>query len=290
MDPALVSIIIPTYNAEPWIAETLESAFQQTYSNTEIIVVDDGSTDQTRTILQSYVPRIRLILNETNQGVAASRNRGNAEAKGQYVALLDHDDLWEKDKLAKQMALFEATPTLGLVFSDCLYRTQEGKTWRSFQVNAPSRGNVFNALLENNFVPCLTAVIPRNVLNQIGVFRKDFQMAEDLELFLRIAQRYPIDYVDKPLGTHRIHSQNFSRKLDIYYSEWITTLSLFSPETPRPGDMAFAYFRLGNVRWGKKEFRLAVQSWGHGFWLAIFHPGSFLKTLRAAWNQHQRLH
>ena len=111
-----VSVIIPAYNADRYIAEAINSIFSQSYQDYEIIVVDDGSTDSTPEILQSYGSRIHSI-SQTNGGMAAARNLGIAAAKGELIALLDHDDIFLPDKLPAQVACFDSHPGVGLVNS-----------------------------------------------------------------------------------------------------------------------------------------------------------------------------
>ncbi|MFS8117396.1 MAG: glycosyltransferase family 2 protein, partial [Microcoleus sp.] len=111
-----VSVIIPAYNGDRYIVQAVESVFAQTYTNWEIIVVDDGSTDETHQVLQPYLDKIRYIYQE-NRGVAAARNRGIQEAKGEFIAFLDQDDFFLPDKLAAQIALFRQQPSLGIVNS-----------------------------------------------------------------------------------------------------------------------------------------------------------------------------
>src|SRR5687768_3824605 len=116
----VVSVIIPTYNCEAYIAETVDSVLGQTFGNLEIIVIDDGSTDRTREIVASYGPLVRLIT-QANSGVCAARNRGIREAAGRYLCLMDHDDYWFADKLALQVQEMERQPQVGLVYSTFVF-------------------------------------------------------------------------------------------------------------------------------------------------------------------------
>src|SRR4028118_1349040 len=122
-----VSVIIPAYNGDRYIAQAVESVISQTYKNWEIIVVDDGSTDDTRQALQPYFDRIRYVYQE-NQGVAAARNRGIQESRGELIAFLDQDDFFLSDKLAGQVALFDAQPSLGIVNSGWRIVKEQGES------------------------------------------------------------------------------------------------------------------------------------------------------------------
>ncbi|HPP08870.1 MAG TPA: glycosyltransferase family A protein, partial [bacterium] len=118
---AKVSVIVPVYNAERFIGETLRSVLCQTYKDIEVIVVDDGSTDHSVEVIKKYNdPRIMLI-RQQNRGVSAARNTGIKSSNGKFIALLDHDDLWLAEKIEKQMILFEKNPDVALVYSDISY-------------------------------------------------------------------------------------------------------------------------------------------------------------------------
>src|SRR6266508_897311 len=124
MTNSLVSVVIPNYNCGRFLEETLESVFAQAYPAVEVIVVDDGSTDDSLQVLEKYAGRVNVI-RQANQGVSAARNAGIRASHGELVALLDADDLWHPDKLAKQVALF-ANPAVGLVHCAVEYIDEQG--------------------------------------------------------------------------------------------------------------------------------------------------------------------
>lgn len=125
MENQKVSVIIPTYNLARYINETVDSVLGQTYKNYEIIIVDDGSTDNTKEALSEYGGKITYIFQE-NQGVSAARNKGIKEAKGEYIAFLDADDLWLKDKLELQIGLMNSNPEVAMIFTDGESFNEEG--------------------------------------------------------------------------------------------------------------------------------------------------------------------
>lgn len=209
---AKVSVIIPSYNAEAFISETVDSALAQTYQDLEIIVVDDGSTDNTRRVLQQYGDRIRYVY-QRNSGVSMARNTGIAIATGEYIALLDHDDVFLPEKLEEQVKILDADPDVALVYSDSYLVDFSGKLLgRMFDGVQPHRGRVLPELFLNNFIPCLTAVIRKQVLDKVGLFRPDLHIVEEYELFLRIAELYPVDFVHAPLAKYRVHETSFSNR------------------------------------------------------------------------------
>lgn len=219
---AKVSVIIPAYNAEAFISETIDSALAQTYQDLEIIVVDDGSTDNTRRVLQQYGDQIRYVY-QRNSGVSMARNTGISIATGEYIALLDHDDVWLPEKLEKQVKILDADPDIALVYSDTYLMDFNGTLLgRGFDGDQPHRGRVLPELFLNNFVPCLTAVIRKQVLDKVGLFRPDLHVVEEYELFLRIAELYQVDFVHAPLAKYRVHETSFvSRNPELRFQESI---------------------------------------------------------------------
>ena len=207
-----VSVIVPCYNSQSFIKRTIESALKQTYTNLEIIVVDDGSKDNTGDIIKSFNDaRIKYFYQENN-GLSFTRNVAIKHATGEYVAFLDHDDQWLPEKIEKQLRLFERNPELGLVFSDAYMVSSERKTIACFKERKPSRGNIFyEYLLSDNFVPLLTVLTPKVVISRYMPFDDRYKISEEFDLFLRIARDYKFDYVDEPLGNYYIHDANTIR-------------------------------------------------------------------------------
>ncbi len=279
MGQPLVSVIIPTYNGAPWIASTLASVFAQTYTPLEIVVIDDGSTDSTRSLLASYGDRIRLILNEKNIGVSASRNKAIDAAQGDYIALLDHDDLWEEDKIALQMKLFEEQPELGLVYSDALCSTEQGHSWRYNEIRPPHSGLVLSELLQDNFITCTTAVIKKSIFQEVGGFRTDLRMVEDYDLFLKIAEKHPIDYVETPEATYRIHESNFSHKKDILFRELIDLYLPYTDIHPLSGRLAYFQLRLAVWEFLEGQWLSALRHTCEGVWGAAIAPFQFSQSI-----------
>jgi glycosyltransferase involved in cell wall biosynthesis len=207
-----VSVIIPTYNAMTYLSETVESVLRQTYPDFELLIIDDGSSDQTvQWISQLVDSRVRLIP-QTNQGVAVARNTGIAKAQGEYVAFLDHDDLWEPTKLEKQVRYLEDNPAVGLVHTWMVLVDQCGKsTGRVISSNA--EGDVWKQLLERNTIASSSVMVRRCCFETVGVFSpsRDLYTVEDWEMWVRIASRYPFAVIKKPLLSWRQHANNGSK-------------------------------------------------------------------------------
>ncbi len=199
-----VSIVIPVYNAADVIAQTLDSALDQTWADREVIVIDDGSTDASGDIVRSYGPRVQYH-RTSNRGVAAARNRGIALAAGVHIALLDHDDLWAPTKLERQMAVMESRPEVGLVVTDVAHLDHAG---RPMGIIGPgyNPAETFARLFVQGYVPTPSAaLIRRAVLDAVGGFDERFQSAgmDDHELWTRIAASTRIACVAEPLTFHR---------------------------------------------------------------------------------------
>ncbi len=199
-----VSVIICIYNGERHLREAIESALAQTYPSVEIVIVNDGSTDNTESLCRSYEGRV-VYISQKNRGLAKARNRGINESRGDYIALLDHDDLWRPDKLEKQMNLFVQNPELGLVYSNYFQIDPDSRIIerKSAEDRRMKRGWVIPDLYEHNFVGNATVVIPKQVLDQVGLFWENLSYSLDWDLWLRIAFKYPVDFVDEPLASWR---------------------------------------------------------------------------------------
>jgi len=203
----LVSAIVPAYNAERTIDETLGSIRGQTYSNLEIVVVDDGSTDGTAQIVDRHARadrRVRLI-RQANQGASAARNRAIADAKGEFIAPIDADDLWRPTKIQKQMDLMvREWPRVGLVYTWQAVVDHSGRVVSAQDRPHPGEeGPVFARLFLGNFVGGASALMPKAVIIEVGGYDVSLPAAEDLKLYLQIAERYEFAVVRECLTAYR---------------------------------------------------------------------------------------
>jgi glycosyltransferase involved in cell wall biosynthesis len=226
--PPKVSVNICCYNCEKFIYETIQSVLSQTFKDYEIIIIDDGSKDKTQEIIKSFSdPRVKYYY-QKNQGTAASRNKAVELSNGEYIALLDHDDLWEPKKLEMQVAHLEANPKVGLVYSDA-YIIQEGKAkhLRFFELTRPHRGKVTLQLLKGDFVHCLTTVIRKDLVKKAGYFSREFNFAEEYELYLRLSLLTEFDFINQPLARYRVHSTNLSRNIRLAVLDGVKAIEKF---------------------------------------------------------------
>lgn len=201
----MVSVIVPTYNREKQIERALRSIFRQTYKNYEIIVIDDGSTDQTQEIVSRMKDaRIQYIRSEHNQGAAHARNVGIQASKYDYIAFLDSDDEWHPDKLEKQMRkILTASREVGMIYCR-MHGAQEGGHEQYYMppyecLSESLKGDMFRFLLWRNLIGTPTMLIRRECLESTGRFKESLPCLEDYELVLRIAEEWKIDFIDDVL-------------------------------------------------------------------------------------------
>jgi teichuronic acid biosynthesis glycosyltransferase TuaG len=209
------SVIIPCYNGSPFIAEAIQSVLDQTVPVAEIIVVDDGSTDGSASIAQGFGPPVRVIRRK-NSGVSEARNCGIREAKGEWIAFLDADDLWRTDKLEKQF--FKAKQSYDFVYCDAInFGACEKLASRRMDYTTLYEGNVFEHLVVRNFVTTSGVIVRRAILERTELFNPQFFLAEDWALWLSLATRIPFGCVHEPLVRYRVHPGGISKNTQKMY-------------------------------------------------------------------------
>lgn len=192
-----VSVIIPTYNRAGSLGTAIDSVLAQDYGNTEILVIDDGSTDYTPAMLNEYKDRIR-VLTQVNKGVSAARNRGIRESTGGFIALLDSDDRWEPGKLSCQMEFFNTHPTAMICQTEEIW-IRKGKRVNPGVKHRKMSGMIFEPCLDLCLVSPSAVMMRRQLFDQKGLFNESFPVCEDYDLWLRISVDTPIYLIDKPL-------------------------------------------------------------------------------------------
>ena len=206
-----VSVIIPTFNRAQYIAAAIESVLNQTYKDFEIIVVDDGSNDNTREVLEAFMNRIKYIYKK-NAGTASARNVGIKNAQGEYIAFLDSDDLFLPKKLEIQVPILDKHPEIGFVYSDSFYF--KGKSRCSVlmrSIRPSSDGRILNRLFMN------TNIIPGSLLfrkvcfEKVGLFDESLQFNEDTDMLFRISIQYKAYFSGYPSAMYRVHLHSKSK-------------------------------------------------------------------------------
>ncbi|HOS82944.1 MAG TPA: glycosyltransferase [Methanolinea sp.] len=219
----LVSIIIPTYNRASFLIRAIESIFDQTYKNYEIIIIDDGSTDSTKDIMSKYLNNVNYIRILHSGIPAIARNIGIKHSKGEYIAFLDSDDYWCKDKLKKQLKLFNKNKNLGLVCSNAYKINENSKNIYFPKKRDNIKKSIFD-LIEDNFVITSSCIIRKNILQSSGLFCEQNYLKgiEDYDLWLRIGLISEINYIEEPLCYYTIHNKQLSK--DNEYSKYLESL------------------------------------------------------------------
>ena len=218
-----VSVIIPVYNTGEIIKETIASVMKQTFRDFEIIIVDDGSSDNTVSLIDDQDnPAIRIIRQE-NTGIAGARNRGIAEANGEYLAFLDHDDIFLPEKLQCQVELLDKDPELALVYSPV-------ETFGNTDVKIPDyeliSGDVFCSILEQNKIHSASCImIRRSFIEKYGIlFRQEFAPCDDWDFYLRLSRHCRFANTGKALVRYRLHDGNESNNFEKMYRAGIRVL------------------------------------------------------------------
>ena len=208
-----VTVVIPAYNAMAYLPETLASVLQQTFTDFEVLIINNGSTDHIVSWASEIVdPRVKLI-SQDNQGVAGARNTGIAQAQGEYIAFLDADDLWKTTKLEKQVRCFAAQPDVGLVYTWTLFIDAAGKS-TGVTAKADIEGYVWEELLLGDVVGSgSSAMIRRSCFDHVGLFDPE-QFIEDCDMWVRIAAHYPFAVIQEVLVYYRQHPASKSRNHD----------------------------------------------------------------------------
>jgi len=211
--PTLVSIIIPVYNAEKYILETIKSVLSQDYKPIEIIVIDDGSTDNTAKIIKSLNTEIRYVFQE-NQGVSAARNHGFKLSEGQYLCFLDADDWYYPQNIKEKVNYFLHNPSCGLIHSWVEI------TDRNLNIKKTVMGkegeNITQEVL--NFIPTAipspsNVMLKRSVINEIGGFDLNLSTSADFDMWLRITHKFKVGMLNKPLVKYRLHEDGMFTNL-----------------------------------------------------------------------------
>jgi len=210
MSAPRVSVIINCLNGEKYLREAIDSVFAQTVQDWELIFWDNVSTDATASIAQGYGDQLRYFRAEATTPPGEARSLAFAQARGEFVAILDADDVWLPEKLEQQLPLFD-DPEVGVGFCDAVYFNEQGITWRLYRDGPPPQGWVLRRLLRSDFICLSTAIVRRAALVALDHwFDPQLQYVEEYDLFLRLALKWKFAGVWAPLTRYRIHAQNWT--------------------------------------------------------------------------------
>ncbi len=222
-----VSIVIPTYNGSRYILQTIESVLQQTYRDYEIIVVDDGSNEDIKSLLKPFADKISYIRIE-NSGPAAARNKGIQVSKGEFLALLDHDDIWKPGNLQEKVDFLQRNPGSAMVYSYPELMDSEGNALHQEYPSVFPNGSVFEDLLLRNWITTFSCtLIRRSIFNRVGLLdeRREIMSCDDYDMWLRIADVSSIVFSPDRQVRYRVHDTSLIKNYDISLK---STLAVFA--------------------------------------------------------------
>ena len=257
MSQPLVSVIIPTYNHQRYIIECVDSVLNQTFTNTQIIIINDGSKDDTDRIIKDFLVQKQHLnieyYSKANEGLCKTINFGLTKSKGDYVAVLASDDIWQKNKLEKQIDFLEKNSMIGLVYSDAFIIKGVTKTDIKYSDYKPKLNyyfknsiqniDIYKSLLTENFVLATTVVLRKSVIEDIGFFDESIPI-EDFDMWLRISKKYPFGYIDLPLAYYRVHDTNMSNNTMLMIKGTAKTISKHLKNEPYKGKIFKSLFVL----------------------------------------------
>jgi glycosyltransferase involved in cell wall biosynthesis len=226
-----VSVVITCYNYGQYIRAAIESVLDQTWQDFEIIVIDDGSTDDTPQVMAEYHGHETIrYLRQENQGQPKAKNRGIAESRGEFVAFLDADDVWLPEKLALQLQLFNE-PAVGVGYTRRYWIDPDGQVIQGNE-RTLRRGTILNYILIDNFICFSSSMVRRELLEATGGFDETLPMGIDYDLWIRLAAKCGFDYVNQPLIKYRTGHVNLSRNVTRRYqcAQLIMSKALNDPE------------------------------------------------------------
>ena len=262
-----VSVIIPLYNREKYIVETVQSVFKQTYPNVEIIVVNDGSTDDSSRLLQEFSSSLTLLQHPgcVNKGQSAAINLGLRHSTGKYIAILDSDDLFASDKIEIQVKYLEENNGIGLVYGNGYYINEYGKKpVRCYDRFHQENSNPAEVLLNCYFALPTNALIRKTVFEKAGMFDESLRSGQDHDMAIRIAEVTKIAYIDEKLFYYRRHPESISaQNADLRWRNGFIILNKAKQRFPYPLKIirkrrAVLYFRLGQLNLEKKKIGKAI--------------------------------
>jgi glycosyltransferase involved in cell wall biosynthesis len=217
-DKPLVSVVIASYNMAKYLPLAVQSVLNQSYGNFEVIIIDDGSTDDTRVKVDQFLSdeRVRYFYQD-NKGQAVAKNRGIQESKGDLIAILDADDLWLPEKLAKQIPCFTLSPDIGVVYTNVEFIDGTGASLGVSDRRYYS-GKISGQLLIDNFVTLSSVMVRRECFEKVGIFDEQYPMGIDYDLWLRMSAHYAFHYLDDITFQYRIWpgqmSHNYKKRFE----------------------------------------------------------------------------
>lgn len=281
----LISIVTPTYNRSKFLPEAIDSVLGQTYDNFELLIIDDGSTDDTRVLIEAYQkdPRIRYFY-QSNQGQSVARNKGIAESSGEFICFLDSDNAWLPYKLERSLLEFERFPGAHIVYGDGIIIDELSNELGKSTMQRYS-GRITHRLLKDNFISMNTTMTRRQCFDEMGGFNESDRVAEDYELWLRFSTKFEFRYIPESLGFYREMEHQISSDKEQRLDGNERLLLKFLEQYPdsvtgkqRQRGLSYFYIRKARYEMSVKAFRAALSDiakgikydpWWQGPWRAL---------------------
>ncbi len=266
------SVVIPAYNSGKYLSEAIESVLSQTFQDWELLIVDDGSTDNTKNIIEGYTKRYPQKVKyfyQKNAGTSAARNRGIKAAKGEWIAFLDADDIWLSGKLELHMACFSECPEADLFYTNAtMVKYDKSRKWpyiheKEFNFK-PSE--MYVRILIRNFIPFSSVVVQKSVLEAVGGFDEAIRFCEDTDLLLRLAKKCVFRYINSIQMIYRVSPGSKNTQLENRYRAIIRYLNTyFDPKSIVSGKirraitrrLAASHYKLGYILYEGNQFQEA---------------------------------
>lgn len=273
----VISVILPTYNCANFLPHSIQSILSQTYNSYEIIVVDDGSTDNTKEVLNPFMQRINYIKLEQNKGLPAARNIGIKSAQGKYIAFIDADDIWLPEKLQTDIEYLETYPEISMVYSKHINIGENGRPIDGDTRKRLPSGNIFIQLFsEQNFIITSSVVVKKDVFETTGLLDEQLFNCQDWDMWLRIAFYFKAAGINKTLVKyrHNPHSLSKNRNNVLKYQKAIIDKTYNNFKGKENGingklykkrlalhyaKVGRYYLRIGDKSMAKENFRLSLK-------------------------------
>ena len=261
-----VSVIINCYNSDKYLKQAIDSVYAQSFSDWEIIFWDNQSVDKSREIAQSYDYKLKYFFAPTHTNLGEARYNATKEANGKYLAFLDSDDLWHKNKLEKQVKLFETSKNIGLVYGRAKVINESNKELFISKKNSLlPEGDIFSKLLKENFICFASAVVCKEKFFLVGGFDKNLNHSTDYSIFLRLTEKYQALALQEVCCSYRNHNNNLTSKQ--YMSGAYETLNI-----------VLGFKRTDNVNIGIKYMHSGIA-------LGYLKKTHYLKALSIIWEK-----
>jgi glycosyltransferase involved in cell wall biosynthesis len=285
----MVSVLMGSYNHEKYLAEAIESVLNQTFSDLELIIIDDGSTDRSKSIIANYQAqdsRVKAVLHDKNMGIPRSINDGLKKATGKYLAFIGSDDVYMPDKLEKQVPIIEQNQDK-IVWSEAEIIDGKGQftgETTTKLLNAPEKknGNLFQELLMEDFILGQSILVKTKFAQEIG-FNENLKYVNDHLFFLNLSKNHDFIFVPEPLTKYRLHGGNISLKNNELWLKERIILRKYLLE--KYGDeisncsLSNIYYKLGHAFWGLDDTGLSRHSYVQAIRVYPFHANSVLYTI-----------